>query len=593
MTIIAGFCFKEGSIVIADSRATLNDIKNKAHFNDSIQKIVPIYKNYAFAYAGNIGLASKIIYEIKYNIRKKEKLKIPQKLAQNIQRIARFKYENYGTNTNKLVYFIFAAVSKSGNVFLWSFEPPKFNPIRTSNNFYIAGSGSIIKKDIEQIYIDIDNNYNGLIEKANVLITRFESLLSQYSVNTVGGLFQIILLDSSGLRPLNYGYCNINPYDRRDAKRIEFKNGKWTQVDQTKNKKVEIIEPSLFLNKFSNKLPFDNKFQDYIYEVHVKNYNFNLCYFVPCLIIEKNIDSTIFKGVFSGLSVPKFPFSIPIKLALAFWGTEGYKDLKLYQIFNNVKKEIICKKIYNKYLPERYEEDFNFNLEINSPGVQFLECTIENKVIARKSLYFNKNIKVNDINNYEEYYDFISKELNREHSLNVDPSLIKEKAFLDYFILCQNCISKEDYLEFSEEIGVLYRNQFPIRMNLFVASQIRMLKGNHLARLTLVDIFTGKENEISNTKVISHSDCLPIPIHGNFIIQIPKAGLYWINLYIDEKLITSSLIIAETEKAKYSYSLREEDVERVKSGEFLVLPPRAQRDDQDSKKIKTDRESLL
>jgi len=81
MTIIAGFCFKEGSIVIADSRATLNDIKNKAHFNDSIQKIVPIYKNYAFAYAGNIELASKIIYGIKYNIRKKEKLKIPQKLG--------------------------------------------------------------------------------------------------------------------------------------------------------------------------------------------------------------------------------------------------------------------------------------------------------------------------------------------------------------------------------------------------------------------------------------------------------------------------------------------------------------------------------
>jgi len=578
MTIIAGFYFKEGSIVIADSRATLNDIKNEAHFNDSIQKIVPLYKNYAFAYAGNIGLASKIIYEIKYNIRKKEKLKIPQKLAQNIQRIARFKYENYGTNTNKLVYFIFAAVSKSGNVFLWSFEPPKFNPILISNNFYIAGSGSIIKKDIEQIYIDIDNNYNGLIEKANVLITRFESLLSQYSVNTVGGLFQVILLDSKGIRPLNYGYCNINPYDIGNAKRIEFKNSKWIQIDQTKNKKVEIIEPSLFLNKLSNKLPFDNKFKDYVYEAYSKNPNFNLCYFIPCLIIEKKIDSTIFKGVFSGLSIPKFPFSVPIKLALAFWGTEGYKKLKLYQIFNNVKKEILSKKIYNKYLPERYEEDFNFNLEINSPGVQFLECTIGNKVIARKSLYFNKNVKVNNINNYKEYYDFISKELNREHSLNADPSLIKEKAFLDYFILCQNCISKEDYLEFSGEIGVLYRNQFPIRMNLFVASQIRMSKGDHLARLTLVDIFTRKEKEISNTKVISHSDCLPIPIHGNFIIQIPKAGLYWINLYIDEKLVTSSLITAETEKAQYSYSLREEDVERVKSGDFLILPPRAQRD---------------
>jgi hypothetical protein len=583
MTIIAGFSFKEGSIVITDSRATLFDLKKKEYFNDALQKIVPLYKNYVLAYAGNVELAGKIIFQIKRNIQKKEKLKIPQKLAQDIMRIARFKYENHTTTYKKSVYFIFAAVSKSGKVFLWSYEPPKFIPIPILNNFYIAGSGSIIKEDIEKVYKNMDVEYSGLAEKVNVLMTRFESLLSRYSVNTVGGLFQIILLDHGGIRPLNYGYCNINPYDRGDAKRIEFKNRKWVQLDQTKNKQIEIIEPSSFLNKFSNKVPFNNIFKDYVNEVNVTNYNFSLCYFIPCLMVEKNIGNTIFKGVFSEVSIPKFPFSIPIKLALAFWGTEGYKDLKLYQIFNNVKKEIICKKIYNKYLPERYEEDFNFNLEISSPGVQFLECTIENKVIARKSLYFNKNVKVNDINNYKEYYNFISKELNREHSLNADPLLIKEKAFLDYFILCQNCISKEDYLEFSEEIGVLYRNQFPIRMNLFVASQIRMLKGDHLARLTLVDIFTGKENEISNTKVISHSDCFSIPIHGNFIIQIPKAGLYWINLYIDEKLITSSLIIAETEKAKYSYSLREEDVERVKSGEFLVLPPRAQRDDQDLK----------
>jgi hypothetical protein len=218
-------------------------------------------------------------------------------------------------------------------------------------------------------------------------------------------------------------------------------------------------------------------------------------------------------------------------------------------------------------------------LEINSPGVQFLECTIENKVIARKSLYFSKNVKVDNIKNYKEYHEFISKELNREHSLNADPSLIKEKAFLDYFMLCQNCISKGDYLEFSGEIGVLYRNQFPIKMNLFVASQIRMLKGDHLARLVLVDAFTRKEKEISNTKVISHSDSFPVPIHGNFIIQIPKSGLYWISLFIDEKLITSSLIIAETEKAQYSYTLREKEVERVKTGDFLILPPRAQRGD--------------
>ena len=226
MTIIAGFCFKEGSIVIADSRATKYDIKNKEHFNDALQKIVPLYKNYAFAYAGNIELANKIIFQIKYNIQKKEKLKIPQKLAQDIKRIARFKYENYSASCKKSVYFIFAAVSKSGKISLWSYEPPKFTPIPIFNNFFIAGSGSIIKEDIEKIYRNMDIEYSGLTEKANVLIIRFESLLSRHSVDTVGGLFQTILLDHKGIRSLSYGYCNVNPYDRGDAKRIEFKNRK-------------------------------------------------------------------------------------------------------------------------------------------------------------------------------------------------------------------------------------------------------------------------------------------------------------------------------------------------------------------------------
>ena len=62
---------------------------------------------------------------------------------------------------------------------------------------------------------------------------------------------------------------------------------------------------------------------------------------------------------------------------------------------------------------------------------------------------------------------------------------------------------------------------------------------------------------------------------GNFQIEIPKPGLYFINLYVDDSLVGSSLFPAETDKPEISFSLTDEQLERIRNGELIALLKRS------------------
>jgi hypothetical protein len=65
-----------------------------------------------------------------------------------------------------------------------------------------------------------------------------------------------------------------------------------------------------------------------------------------------------------------------------------------------------------------------------------------------------------------------------------------------------------------------------------------------------------------------------VHVHGETMVSVPTPGWYFFNLYVDDTLIGSSMICAETEKAGYSYSLLPADAERVAGGELLILSRR-------------------
>jgi hypothetical protein len=125
--------------------------------------------------------------------------------------------------------------------------------------------------------------------------------------------------------------------------------------------------------------------------------------------------------------------------------------------------------------------------------------------------------------------------------------------------------------KFIEEIGAVYWKSYPLNLKLTIASGFRFLKGKHNVRIDLINAATRETCNITSDTVEANSECLVTRIDGELIVKIPNAGIYFLNVYADDKFITSTLLPAETGKAKYSWSLLDENIKEVESGELLIM----------------------
>ena len=103
-----------------------------------------------------------------------------------------------------------------------------------------------------------------------------------------------------------------------------------------------------------------------------------------------------------------------------------------------------------------------------------------------------------------------------------------------------------------------------------------MPKGDHILRVDLIDVATREVSPIGEKAVTCNSSCIIEPIHAELIAVVPKPGLYFVNAYVDDEIVGSTIIAAETEKPRYSYNLRANDLASVASGELLLLLKRSQ-----------------
>jgi hypothetical protein len=243
----------------------------------------------------------------------------------------------------------------------------------------------------------------------------------------------------------------------------------------------------------------------------------------------------------------------------------------------NKVQTLITNKIDIQLLPDRFEVDTNLTLEISTPGPVFLECLIDNHLIARKALYFGK-VSKSDAKSNEDQIAFIEKiatQLAAEHYSYTDAFLNDKKIVIEYFDICQKYAYEGARIKFSGEVRGVYWEKYPLLFKALYATAYRLKKGNHNLRLDLVNIATRETINIANKVLTSESDCKTYHVYGELVIKIPKSGLYWANLYVDNELAGVALLPAEKGEGNYSYSLRDEDSKRVKAGELLLLLQRS------------------
>lgn len=582
MTILAGFQFDNGVVILADSRATwVSQLGSPLHFQDELQKLLPLDNRIAIGYAGDVQGANLIINELKRRMRRKERLRALQKLASEIPRIAKhyYKLHRSRSKSREHVALMLGGVTNSGKVLVFSYESPRFERIELKQNFRILGSGRQIQPEVIEGYKKIADQSIELQERAHVLRVLLDKQITQSSIPTIGGLFQIILLDEDGISPLQHGFINLNPYEEGESKRIKFQGGHWEQHDEGKNESYPLLNPS----ETHLIRPRDFKFYEFESPQGIKAEPFfQLTYFLTCKKVQLKTGVAEFDGIYSQIASSEYPMAYPNRVAIGFWGSNGTYPIEFYLDKNGNRKKIFQSSLNVKYFPEEQDFVFDFPIPVEEVGSAFLECFINGKIIGRRALYFAKiqDQIPNSPDEYKMFLEKISENLIEEHRSCSDPEIEKRgTGTLVYFQLGHNCICNQMSLRFENQFIVLYSNKYPLITRVNVASAYRFSSGQHTVRLTLMNAATRKEYPFDTASVEGSSSCIVSPILGDLLLRIPEPGIYFVKNFIDDEFVGAGLFVAETDNPMYSYSLADEQIKKIKSGEIYCLLKRSKQID--------------
>ena len=580
MTMVAGCIFRDGADVIADSRATLESAASR-HFDDSLQKILHLGPKLAIGYAGNVAIAGHIIQEIRKAISKNRRLNMPRRLAQEFPRIACHYFKIYKTSMpagRENVGFVVAGVGDSEEISVWSFRSPTFEARRVES-FDVLGSGEVVRSYLQETFKKL-KEVNGLKERADWLIQGLESDLAKkapYTEDTVGGLFQVILIGNRGIQPLWYGFYDMDPQSPGYARSMRLESGRWIQTDLSRQKEIVLREPLEFISNqfFKERRIHDIRLPDPGGKVGPGH----LQYFVTCLEVKREVSSTEFVGEMSSFTGFGYPKTIPVVVATSFWGPRGNHTVSIRLEMKGTTAEIYSNNVEIQYPVEPVEIDVKVELKIQCPGFGFLEIFVDGERLGRRALHFLEApgpIPPTREGTVDALRKYVGQQTVEEHNSCCDPALATQGAFLTYLMLCQEYQDQKMCHRFLGEMRAVYWKSYPLPFKFFLATCLRLPRGQHPIRVDLVDVATREAINVAKATVMASADCREVPVQGEIIAQIPKPGFYFFNLYIGDKLLSSTPIPFETDRGQFSYTLTEEGSKLVEAGELLILSKRSQ-----------------
>lgn len=575
MTMVVVGKFKEGAIAISDSRASYLH-PNGLIPNDSLQKILPIGRERIFCYSGSVSIVNRVLYSLKELNSKKKQFQYLDGIVGKLSGLLKshFMGSSRGEKNQSLAVIVGGKLV-SGDIQFWTFKAPNFQAI-PMDKFEVIGSGSVVRDYLEREVQNIDL-LPDIKAKADALLHGLSSELSRHGVESVGGMFQIFIVSDKGIQPFYYGHIDLDPEGIPDSMSMAMENGVWIQRDLAKGKEVPIVSPDVLLSR----PPLQIKILENTgLDGNKKTKKWHLNYFMTCAEVNIPADSIEFHIPTVIGQAAVFPLKFKTILSIGFWGSAGPESLVI-SLESKGHQEIIDEIPFDiSYFPEDIDIAKEVEITVTEPGIVFLEARIKDKVIGRRALFFGE-IKAGEMLSMMQNPDVVSRVMEEAKEKlvgQVDPVVEGGKPELVYSFLCQGYRNEDNVEVFENRFWVVYWKQYPLPLKCYIASAFRLATGAHNVRIDLVDAAShGVISNITNTSLVSRSSSLVSPIHGGFIIDIPQPGYYYVNTYVDDGLITTSILIAENDRPMYSYSLLPDQQEEVEDGQLLLLSKKATR----------------
>ncbi|MCL4353956.1 hypothetical protein M1349_00600 [Patescibacteria group bacterium] len=565
MTMVLAYKFREGTVMISDSRATW--VNKRVNINipeDTLQKILPLGNKMAIGYAGDVKTAALVINNLRGALRKKPRLSIPNVMVVELVRTVKYHFRKI----KEPVAFILGTIDNSGTIKTWSFESPSFAPQEICKGFAVIGSGSVVADYLRKNAKTFESPKQDLKKKADLLFMNLGSELGRHGIDTVGGMLQTILVEPKGIQPLRYGFVDIDPDKEPNAKSIEMDKGVWTQHDLTKKITTQLVEPIKLINEPAKRL----QFHDFELPPGESTAKWHLTYFLTCTAVKILPGTIEFFNPMTNLASHNLPFSFELLVAVGLWGSPGDHKLR-FVLSQNKREEVYSQDIHIEYLPEEIDTVSKIHMTIEKSGQAILECYIDNNLIGRRAMYFG-HVKesVPSPDKADEFAQRQRKIMMDDLRKCSDDVIEKSgKAELVYFTICENAIHQESYLKFENQFMVTYWKNYPLPLRAHIASAFRFPKGTHRVEVRLVNASTRESSVVDTATITSSSSFVISPIHGDMIIKIPEPGIYFVSVYVDDKRVGTVVLAAETDNPKFSFTLMPEQVAQIQKGELLNL----------------------
>jgi 20S proteasome alpha/beta subunit len=566
--------FDDGAVVMADSRATWVG-GPVAVFQDGLQKIISLGPRTGIAYAGDVPATELVIRQLRIRMRDRPRLQLLDKFASELPRITRHYLDVYRARTLRRpdLALILFGVTASGKIGIWGYEAPRFTMRALQHGYLVAGSGRIVESFLAREFERLKKEPD-LKARADAMIIGFEDALQRGGIETVGGLFQIVMLDRIGIRPLSYHFIDVDPEGPPRARSIRMTAGRWIQTDEVRVTDHRLVEPGALLAGG----PREFRFHEFQLPSPPQRSKWHLTYFTVCLAASISTEVQEFRGAIAFIGAEEFPLHIEAVAALGFWGSAGDHNLRVILELDDGRRQLLHEgHVKVEFLPEDRDVVIPIRLSIDHPGRAFIECWVEDQRLSRHAMYFDfaTFAPPYDVSAAEKLAAEAARVTERARAVSDGDLESLPHAQLVYFVACQGVDDESNLLRFRNHFGAVYSREYPMKLRFVLATALRMSAGPHSFRVELVNAATRAGQQIANATIEGISTMTVSPIHGYLDVPIQTPGIYFLNLHIDGHLIATALLAAEKGRGERSYLLRDEDYARVEAGEVLVMVKRS------------------
>ena len=597
MTMVVGAHFEQGIVLLADSRITLqNTITQRAvSYHDILQKILPFAPNVAIAFAGDIDCAAFMFTSLnqlmQLNPEFQDVAVAGPRLGRELQRL----HQEFSARVKRAadVAFVLAGFAPGAidpsTGYLFAYHSPVFRPEPIRDEFAVIGTGDVVIPYLAKNWTTLRALQPSEIKtKADWLNANLEEELRRHRLLTVGGLFQIILIEPPGIRPMRYGYFSVDPDDDGEAFEMFMEKGFWYQRNMKTGSTTRLERPGqvrIQPGRVRDLLPEPGA-DDGGRTLERARAALFLNYFVVCGGIQRGPGKVEFNPTMNMMASPNFPANVQLIISLSFRTGTGPHILRLQLVDNGGRvQDGAYEEAINTDNPiDDVIRDLRLHFVFPYPGIWYLEALVDNSRIARRSFVAAEVLdELRDaIITPENHLDLMQRqneELMRQQSEGIDPVLEagERKSILNYFVPCQENLVEDLTLSFTGMFDVVCTSHFPQALRVMLSSSLRTAPGTHNVRVDLVDVVT-RERTMVNSLNNLHSNAYlrDTPIQGQTTLVFPRQGVYALEQYVDDELSARAVIAADDVNNPKIIRLLEVDQERVRQGELLVLAKGAQ-----------------